>query len=203
MIMNGDEDAANIRGCARGGVGLLIIDMINAMTFPGAKALLPKAEAVASVALRLRADADRLGVPTIYVNDNYGQWHSERSRIIEACSREAGPGRELVERMAPRNQDYFVIKPQLSGFYATNLPVMLPRLGVNRLVMTGVAADICILFTAADAHMREYDIWVPQDGVASEDDGHKQWALEMLAKAMDVEIRPTDALTLADWTDRR
>lgn len=43
----------------------------------------------------------------------------------------------MVRKIAPRDDDYFVIKPQFSGFYATNLPVLLPTLGVNRLVITG------------------------------------------------------------------
>lgn len=197
-----DGNAAGIKAPTRASVGLLIVDMINPLDFEGGEVLRPKAHAVASAALHLRADADRLGIPTIYVNDNYGQWHSERSRIVEACLRPDSPGREVVRRIAPRDDDYFVIKPQVSGFYATNLPVMLPKLGVSRLVLTGIVADICILFTAADAHMREYDLWVPADAVASEDDQRKRWALDTLAKTMDAEVRPTSEMTLAAWADR-
>jgi nicotinamidase-related amidase len=72
-----------------------------------------------------------------------------------------GRGGAIVRKLAPRGNDYFVIKPQFSGFYATNLPVLLPKLGVSRLILTGIAADICVLFTAAHAHMRAYDLWVP------------------------------------------
>jgi nicotinamidase-related amidase len=194
-----DEDAANIETPAPGGVGLLIIDMINDLSFEGGEALREKAEEVASLALELRRAADRLGIPTIYVNDNYGRWHSERAKIVEACLRPNSPGREMVKRMAPRDSDYFVIKPQVSGFYGTTLPVLLPRLGVNRVVLTGIAADICVLFTAADAHMREYGLWIPSDAVASENDQRKQWALDIMHKSMDAEVRPTDRLTLRDW----
>ena len=141
--------------------GLLIIDMINELAFEGAEALVGKAETVADVVLKLRDEADRLRLPVIYVNDNYGQWHAEPSKIIAACSHDAAPGRGIVQRLMPRPDDYFVIKPRVSGFYATNLPILLPQLGVNRLVLVGVAADICVLFTAADAHMRDYDLWIP------------------------------------------
>jgi len=168
-MAQGDK-RAEIEAPAAGGVGLLIIDMINDMAFPGAEGLREKAPSVAEVVRSLRDEAERLGVPVVYVNDNYGQWHSEKSRIVKACLGANETGQEIATHIAPRDDDYFIIKPQFSGFYATNLPVLLPRLGVNRLVLTGMAADVCVLFTAADAHMREYQIWTPRDAVASEKD---------------------------------
>jgi nicotinamidase-related amidase len=196
-----DEDAARIEACAPGGVGLLIIDMINAMDFPGAEAVLPKAEQVADLILALRDEADGLKIPVIYVNDNYGQWHSDKSRIVETCQANDSPGRGIVHKIAPRDDDYFVIKPQFSGFYATNLPVLLPKLGVTRLVITGIAADICVLFTAADAHMRAYGLWVPSDAVASEADERTRWALEIMQKSMQAKTEPTSELSLKAWVD--
>ncbi len=197
--MTQDEDAARIDGKAPGGVGLLIIDMINAMDFPGAETMRNKADAVSEVILALRDEADRLKAPVIYVNDNYGQWHSDKSRIVEACAAAHKPGRDMVRKVAPRDDDYFVIKPQFSGFYATNLPVLLPKLGVSRLVITGIAADICILFTAADAHMRAYDLWVPSDAVASEHDERTRWALDIMQKSMQARTDTTAELALATW----
>jgi nicotinamidase-related amidase len=194
-----DEDAAKIEDCAAGGVGLLIIDMINTMDFPGAEAVRPKADKVADVILKLREEADRLKVPVIYVNDNYGRWHSDKSRIVEACQADDSPGREIARKIAPRGDDYFVIKPQFSGFYATNLPVLLPKLGVSRLVITGIAADICVLFTAADAHMRAYGLWIPSDAVASEADERSRWALEIMQKSMQADTMPSQGRSLEDW----
>ena len=191
-----DAEAATIKP-APGGVGLLIVDMINPMDFEDADALRPQAEAAADVIFGLRGQADRQGVPIIYVNDNFGQWHSERDRIIEHAGRGAGAG--IVQRLRPRSQDYFITKPQVSAFYASNLPVLLPQLGVDRVVLTGMAADICILFTAADAHMRSYGLWVPQDAVASSRTEHRDWALEIMRKSMQAETRPCADRPLRDW----
>lgn len=185
-----------------GGAGLLIIDMINDMRFDEADAMAEPALAAAETIARLRDEADRLGIPVVYVNDNYGQWHSERSRIVKRCREASDVARQLVDLVAPRDDDYFVIKPQVSGFYATNLQVLLPKLGVNRLILTGLAADICVLFTAADAHMRAYDLWTPADAVASSRPEHQAWALQILQKAMDAEIASTSELQLADWLGR-
>ena len=79
-----DDDAANITHPAPGGVGLLIIDMINSMAFEGAKTIRANADASADVILKLRQEADRLKTPVIYVNDNYGQWHSDKSKLVAA-----------------------------------------------------------------------------------------------------------------------
>jgi nicotinamidase-related amidase len=75
-------------------------------------------------------------------------------------------------------------------------------LGVNRLVLTGLVTDICVLFTAADAHMRAYDLWVPADAVASSRPEHQAWALQILQKAMDAEVAPTGDLHLGGWIAR-
>ncbi|WP_271300456.1 cysteine hydrolase family protein [Sphingomonas sp. CV7422] len=184
---------------AAGHTALVIIDMVNALDFDGAERLRPAAEAAVAPILALRDAADRAGVPVIYVNDNDGQWHSQRDRLVETALSRNTPGRTLTEALRPRDSDYFVIKPQFSGFYATNLPVLLPQLAASRLVLTGVAADICVLFTAADAHMRQYELWVPADGVAGDDPDRTRWALEIMKNSMQAETRPTDAFTLDAW----
>jgi nicotinamidase-related amidase len=186
---------------APGSTALLIIDMINDMDFSEGSQMFGHAQQAAKAIVRLRDQAERRGVPVVYVNDNYGQWHSDRSRIIEHCLREDSRGRDVVRQIEPRHDDFFVIKPQFSGFYATNLPVLLPKLGASRLILTGLAADICVLFTAADAHMRAYDLWVPADAVASTDQQRTDWALDIMRKAMGADIRPTSETTIDDWVD--
>lgn len=184
---------------AAGRTALLIIDMISDLDFSGGADMRADAEAAADAVVRLRSAADAARVPVIYVNDNYGQWHSERSRLLEHCRRDGSAGHGLLDRLEPRTNDYFVIKPQFSGFYATNLPVLLPKLGASRLILTGIATDICVLFTAADAHMRDYDLWVPEDAVASADPGRSEWALEIMRNSMKAETRPTGDYSLEAW----
>ena len=182
---------------ATGRTALLIIDMINDMAFEEGDELVAAIDDIVDGVAGLRDRAEKAGVPVIYVNDNFGQWHSDRQRIIDHV--EGTAGQAALQRLRPRSSDYFIIKPQVSGFYATNLPVLLPRLGVSRLILAGVAADICVLFTAADAHMREYALWVPNDVVASDRPEHRDWALGIMTKSMDAETRPTTELTLEDW----
>lgn len=182
-----------------GGVALLIIDMINAFDFEGGDVLAPKALMAADTILALRGQVESAGGAVIYVNDNFGEWHSEKSRLVE-CAIAAGSA--VTARLAPRDDDFFIMKPQFSGFYATNLQVLLPKLGVSRLIVTGVATDICVLFTAADAHMRDYSLWIPQDAVAAEDDELGRSALAIMQKTMGTETAPTSALRPTAWTKR-
>jgi len=180
----------------RGNTALLIVDMINLFDFPGAEHLKPKALAIAGAIAVLRADAEQRGMPVIFVNDNFGEWHSERSRLLDRAA-EASP--ELAAKLRPGPADYFIIKPQFSGFYATNLPVLLPKLGVDRLIVTGIATDICVLFTAADAHMRDYRLWVPEDCVASEQDQRGRAALTIMRETMGAETASSGKLSLDRW----
>ncbi len=195
---------APYRDTPRGHTALVILDMITEMDFSGAAAMRRDVAEVASTILKLRDAADRIGLPVVYVNDNFGEWHSERYRLVERALGSTD-AQELVARLAPRDGDYFIIKPQFSGFYATNLPVLLPKLGVDRLVLTGISADICVLFTAADAHMRDYQLWVPEDAVAAQTRERRRWALEIMKQSMDAETRATTQLKLPTWakTDRK
>ena len=195
------EDQSGGEACTRdrksaSETALLIIDMFNTLEFGGGEAMLSGALTAAERITALRDEADRAGVPVVYVNDNYDQWHSERSRLVEYVR--GTRGRPLAEKLEPRRDDYFVIKPQFSGFYATNLPVLLPQLGARRLVLTGVATDICVLFTAADAHMRDYELWVPADCTAAGDDQRRDWALEIMRTSMKADTRTTEETSLRD-----
>lgn len=181
---------------------LLIIDMINPLDFAGAENLTSKALDVATVIASLRDQADDAEAPVVYVNDNYGHWRSDRNEIVEHCRAATPAAAQIISCLEPRKQDYFIIKPQFSGFYATNLPVLLPKIGVSQLILTGLAGDICVLFTAADAHMREYDLWAPSDAVASEHDERNAWALDIMRKSMGVETAPTTSLNIDVWKRR-
>ena len=62
-----------------------------------------------------------------------------------------------------------------------------------------IAGDICVLFTAADAHMRDYDLWVPDDAVAAASNERGRWALEIMSNSMGAHTSPTTALSVAEW----
>jgi len=182
-----------------GRVALLLIDLINDFSFPGGKELHDRVLDTLEPIRSLRDAVEAAGGVTIYVNDNFGEWHSDKSRLVE---RAIEKGSVVARELRPRADDYFIIKPQFSGFYATNLQVLLPKLGADRLILAGTATDICVLFTAADAHMRDYALWVPSDANVAEGDDRHHWALEIMAQSMGAETEPTSQLTVSGWLDR-
>lgn len=187
------------RPCAPAATALVIIDMISAFCFEDAAAIREPARTIARTIRRLRDQADLEKIPTLYVNDHFGLWHAERTELVATACEGNAAAQEIAHLLAPREQDYFVIKPQFSGFYATSLPVLLPNLGVRRLILTGIAADICVLFTAADAHMRDYELWVPADTVASFSQQRTRGAIEIMAQSMRAETRPTGEWSIRQW----
>jgi nicotinamidase-related amidase len=166
-------------------VALLVIDMINAFEFDGAEKVFPRALEAAKAIAALKARAGEAGVPVIYVNDNFGKWRSDFRTLLEHCLKSRG--RPIAELLRPREDDYFVLKPRHSGFHSTTLEVLLAYLGANTLVLTGVAANNCVLFTAHDAYMREFRLLVPRDCVASESEADDRYALEHMAKVLKAE----------------
>jgi nicotinamidase-related amidase len=147
-------------------VALLLIDVINALDFVGSRGLVEAAGRAAPRILALRERAHLAGVPVIYVNDNFGQWRSDFRATISACSASNKPGHQITRMLVPSERDYFVLKPRHSAFYCTALPILLEQLKVRTLVLVGFATNICVLYTASDAHMRSYDVIVPSDCTA-------------------------------------
>lgn len=177
------------------GAALVIVDMINAFDFPGGQSLLRSALDCAGRIARLKARVAELRLPVIYANDNYGQWRSDFRQVIEACSREGSRGAELVRRLQPQPDDYFVLKPQHSAFHGTALECLLSGLGVRALVLVGIAVDSCVLATAMDAHMRGYSLYVPADCAAAESPARKRRALGLLQDALGVDTRSAAWIT--------
>jgi nicotinamidase-related amidase len=183
-------------------VALILIDVINDLEFPEGDRLLRHALPMARRIAELKARARREGVPAIYVNDNFGRWRSDFSSQVEHCLRDGVRGRPVVELLRPGENDYFVLKPKHSGFFSTTLDILLRYLSVRGVVLTGMAANICVLFTANDAYMRDLHLAVPSDCVASNTEEENRNALEQMRKVLKADTREAAELSLRDLTRR-
>jgi nicotinamidase-related amidase len=170
---------------------LLLIDVINPIDFEGGEKLLAHALPMARSLAALKRRVKAAGVPAIYVNDNFGRWRSDFPKLVELCLAPHVRGRPVVEQLPPEDDDYFVLKPKHSAFFQTNLEILLKYLGAETLIMTGMAGDICVLFSANDAYMRDFRIIIPPDCTASKDaDGNWQ-ALTLMGRVLKAEITPS------------
>jgi nicotinamidase-related amidase len=176
---------------------LLLIDVINDLAFDGGEELRRQALPMAHAITALKARAKAAGIPVIYVNDNFGHWQDDFQTVFAYCTRPGVPGRETTALLQPQKDDYFVIKPRHSGFYQTNLDLLLKYLKVRTLILTGMAADMCVLFTANDAYLREFEVVVPADCCAAESEAYRSQALELIERVLKADITPSLELDLA------
>ena len=177
-------------------VALVLIDLINDLEFAGGEALLEHALPAAARIAILKRQARALDIPVIYANDNFGRWRSDFREVVEHCLQDDVRGRPLVERLRPEPDDYFVLKPKHSAFFATTLDTLLDYLGARRLILTGISGDVCVLFTAADAYMRDFHIHVPADCIASGSPEENHHVLAYMQRVLDVDITSSVELNL-------
>lgn len=173
---------------------LLVVDFINPLSFDGAAALAPSALEAAKQTARLRARLSAEGIRTVYANDNYGEWTSDFKALWQHCRAAPGTAGKIAKLMAPRHEDFALLKPRHSAFYATPLDLLLDQLRCKRLILTGIAADSCILFSAMDAYLRGYSVCIPADCVAAESAAARDTALEQMARVLKADIRPSETV---------
>jgi nicotinamidase-related amidase len=165
---------------------LLVLDMVSEFRFPDADRILRGARKAADGIARLKTRAYAAGMPVIYVNDTAGEWESDQRAFIERCMEPEARGYEVVTAIAPTTRDYFMFKPRHSAFFGTPLHTLLTQLHVTQLVLTGITSHQCVLFTGMDAHVREFDLIVPSDGIgagAAADTRHALYIFENALKA--------------------
>ena len=181
---------------------LLLIDLISDFDFPDGERLAAKAEAIAPALAELKARARTMRIPAIYVNDNFGRWTSDFRRLVDHCAADGSRGRLIARTLAPDDNDYFVLKPKHSGFFSTTLELLLRYLHAQTLIVAGLTTDVCVMFTANDAYMREYRLWVPGDCCATVESRDHEYALDYMRRVLTANIAPSAAIDLAAIRDR-
>jgi nicotinamidase-related amidase len=169
--------------------------VINDLQFPGSAPLVRAAERMAPRLSKLAERSRAAGVPVVYVNDNFGRWQSDWRKVIRHCLAPRSPGRRVVELLHPKEEDYFVLKPKHSGFFSTTLDLLLIHMGVETVLLAGFATDICILFTANDAYMRDYSVIVPRDCVAANTRQKTNFTLRQIREVLKGQTPAARALT--------
>jgi nicotinamidase-related amidase len=173
----------------------VLIDVINDFDFPRGRQLLRSAMPAARSIAKLKDKLRRRKIPAIYVNDNFGRWQSDFRSQYRKCASDDSLGAPIARLLEPAADDYFVLKPKHSGFYSTSLEILLHYLGATRLILTGFAADICVLFTANDAYMRGFELIVPSDCVAAETMKARQTACAQMKRFLHADVRRSSAIT--------
>ena len=175
---------------------LLLIDVINDFDFAEGEQLLRLALPVGHKIAELKQRTKEAGIPSIYVNDNFGRWQSDFKKIVAHCKGESSRGKPFVELLLPDQDDYFVLKPKNSGFYSTTLDLLLTHLTAKNLILTGIAGNNCVFFTANDAYMRDYKVFVPSDCVVSNTEEENAYALKQMETVLKADTTVASSLDL-------
>jgi nicotinamidase-related amidase len=171
---------------------LLLIDVINDFEFPRGDELFSQALPIAPNIAALKRRARAAGIPALYINDNFGRWQSNFDQLVQHCLVDGVRGRPFVEQLKPDvSSDYFVLKPKHSGFYQTPLDLLLKHVGAQRLILTGVSTNSCVLFTAGDAYMRDLELIVPQDCVAACNAQEHGFAIQQIKFMLKADVSPS------------
>jgi len=176
---------------------LLIVDMINDFEHEDGDELFRNVVPVAKNIAELKRRARAARVPTIFVNDNFKNWHDSFETTIKHVEKSSDEGRTMVELLQPNDEDYYILKPHRSGFYKTPLGVLLSELGSCELIITGAATDMCVLSTAHDAQMRKYKIRVPRDCTAALKDEFRDQALDLMERVLEADTSPSTQIQFA------
>ncbi len=179
------------------GTALFLIDVINDLDFEGSEGLVAQAEQMAARLAALKRRAAAAGIPCLYVNDNFGQWRSDFRQTVAHCTSRSSPGHRVSRRLRPTDKDYFVLKPKHSGFFDTTLDTLLGALRIRRVVLTGIAGNICVLFTANDAYMRDLRIFAPPDCIVSNTAEENEHALDQIGSVLKGNLTPSPLLRFA------
>jgi nicotinamidase-related amidase len=169
---------------------LIVIDMLNSYEHADAEKLTRSVEERLPAMARLVDRAAGEDVLTIYVNDNFGAWNSNRDELVETVL--AGEFAHLVEPIAPKDETLFVVKARHSIFYQTPLEYLLEQNEVERVVLIGQVTEQCVLYSALDAYIRELAVAVPRDAVAHIHPHLADAALELMEVNMDAELCTVD-----------
>jgi nicotinamidase-related amidase len=180
----------------KSGAALLLIDVINDFDFEEGEELLRLARPVGKNIAELKKRTKEAGIPSIYVNDNFGKWQSDFKKIVAHCSSDEARGKDFVKLLRPDDEDYFVLKPKHSGFYSTTLDLLLTHLTAKNLILTGIAGNNCVLFTANDAYMRDFKIFVPSDCVVSNTEEDNEYALKQMETVLKADTNIAAKLNL-------
>lgn len=178
------------------GTAMLILDLISDFEFEDGRRLLrtalPAARRIAALKQRVRA----AGIPVIYVNDNFGRWRSDFRQLVRHCSRDGSRGAPIVQLLLPGPEDYFILKPKHSGFFATALDTLLRYLGAQRLIITGASSHQCVLFTANDAYVRDMELQIPRDCICAPGATDTRLALQYFQRVLKADVRASARLRL-------
>ena len=171
---------------------VIVVDMLNDFVTGTLKA--ERAPKIISNIQKLLKFARGEGMPVIYANDAHLRKIDKEFQLWGEHAVTGTKGAQVIDELKPEEGDYVISKRRYSGFFGTDLDLLLRELGVKSLIVTGIATDVCVQHTVADAYFRGYDVLLPEDSVQAFTDEEHKYGLEYAKRCYNAEILRTDDL---------
>lgn len=171
---------------------VLVVDMLNDFVTGALKcdrglAIVPKTKA-------LLEGCREKGVPVIFCNDAHLKNIDHELALWGEHAMLGTKGAEVIPELALCEKDYVVPKRRYSGFFQTDLKLLLDELGVNTVIMTGLHTHMCVRHTSADAYQYGYDIVVAKDATDSFTEEDYLYGIKYLKETYAAEISDVDSI---------
>ena len=171
---------------------VILVDMLNdfvtgALTCDRAKAIVPHLE-------KLVREARKKGVYVIYANDAHIKGIDRELELWDDHAIIGTEGAEVIPELAPQEGDFVIPKRRYSGFFGTDMHLLLTELGVDTVIMTGLHAHMCVRHTTADAYYWGYKIIVPTDATESFTREDYEYGIQYLKDIYGAKLTTVDEL---------
>lgn len=143
---------------------VFVIDMIH--DFVDGKFKNEKAIEITPRIKKLVNSLRELKIPVIFLKDSHEKSDPEEN-VWGTHAVKGTWGSEIVKELSPESSDYLIEKRTYSGFFRTDLELLLKKLEIDAVILTGVSTNICVQHNAADLFYRGYEIIVASDATAA------------------------------------
>jgi biuret amidohydrolase len=155
-----------------GQVALIVVDIQGGSALPGQESGIPHMDGAAERIARaeqLLSAARAAQLPVIFFQEVHRRSGVDFGRELDGAEDvhcvEGEPATELWPTLRPADGEYHLVKRRYSGFIGTEFELLLRGLNVSTLVLIGGLTDVCVHYTFADAHQRDFYVRVVEDCV--------------------------------------
>jgi nicotinamidase-related amidase len=183
---------------------LVVIDVQRDWALPSEEAGIGRMDGVSSVVAtieRLVDAARQAQVPVIFLQECHRRSGIDFGRELDGAEGphclEGAPGTALWPTLEPLESEPVVVKRRYSGFFATDLDIVLRGFGADGLVLVGGLTDVCVHYTFVDAHQLDYRVRVVEDAVVGSSVAAHRSALEAMAYLQRGAVTTAEAVVAA------
>lgn len=165
----------------------LVVDMLNDFVKEPGTLVVPDAVKIIPAIKKRLDEARRGGAHIIYITDAHRPDDPE-FQMWPGHAVAGTWGGQIIDELKPQPEDYIIPKRRYSGFFGTQLELVLRELAVATVIITGVLTNICVFFTAVEAKALAYQVIVPRDSIASTSAEENEWALHQMKDFHGIEV---------------